>query len=151
MFTIDNNTFFSTVEVYIQKGMPVTLRVKGTSMFPLLRNERDLVEFHPFKEQELQRGAIVLFRHKQQFIMHRIIKRTGNELIIQGDGICGKYEQASVSDVIALVKTVIRVSGKNKEKAIACSSFQWRFLSASWMLLSPFRRYLLAIYRRLSL
>ncbi len=150
MITIENNMFFAIVEDYVGKGIPVTLQVKGNSMFPLLRNERDLVEFHPYNDGELKRGAIVLFRTDSGFIMHRIIKRSGNNFIIRGDGICKNCEYTTLKDIIAIVKTVTRISLKGRKKVIRCDSFKWRAISNIWLLFTPLRRYIIALLRRMT-
>ena len=43
MKTIPNDTFFACVEAELAEGRPVRFRLKGNSMYPLLRNGKDVV------------------------------------------------------------------------------------------------------------
>lgn len=43
MKIVANDTFFAWVEAEIAAGRPVRFRLKGNSMFPLLRNGKDVV------------------------------------------------------------------------------------------------------------
>ena len=54
MRKIPNELFFSRVEAEIAGGRPVRFRLKGWSMFPLLRDGRDEVVLYPCTEDELQ-------------------------------------------------------------------------------------------------
>lgn len=132
---VANKVLFSAVEEYIALGQSVLFRVKGTSMRPYLRSERDLVEFAPCDIDQLKKGDIVLFRYHGTYLMHRIRKRKGEKLCIQGDGVLANKEYPLTSDVIAIVRSVIRVADSGRRTAIPCASLRWRILSALWLIL----------------
>jgi hypothetical protein len=49
MKPIPNNLFFLWVEQEIADGRSVRFRLKGTSMLPLLRGDKDEIILHPCK------------------------------------------------------------------------------------------------------
>lgn len=59
MKCIPNDVFFAWVESEIAEGHSVRFRLKGQSMFPLLRNERDEVVLYPCHENELRPMDVV--------------------------------------------------------------------------------------------
>ena len=62
------------IEGKLEKGQKVTIPVKGISMLPFIRGERDLVELTAPDRSRLQRDDIVLFRTHGRWIMHRILR-----------------------------------------------------------------------------
>ena len=146
MITLPNKLFFEEIEEIIATGNPVTFKVKGNSMRPYLRNEKDAVILSPFRPEELLPGTIVLFRYHNKHTLHRIIKIKNDLLIIQGDGVCKRCEEAQKSDVIGIVSRIIRPNGKQVSPAGYLSRIYWR----CWRFLRPVRRYLLGGMRLLS-
>ncbi|MBE6648284.1 MAG: hypothetical protein E7614_02045 [Ruminococcaceae bacterium] len=63
--------------------------VKGTSMLPLLRQERDTVVVVPLCEMA-EKYDVVLFRMKENYILHRVIKIKKDRYIICGDNCISK-------------------------------------------------------------
>ena len=110
--TIPNEMFFATVEEMIGEGRSVEMTVKGFSMRPFLRNERDVVVLSPVGEKVLQRGMVVLFRYGGRHILHRIRKTDGERLLIEGDGNYRSVEVATKEDVVAYVSEVRLENGK---------------------------------------
>ena len=114
--------FFATVEEMIGEGRSVEMTVKGFSMRPFLRNERDVVVLSPVGEKVLQRGMVVLFRYGGRHILHRIRKTDGGRLLIEGDGNYRSVEVATKEDVVAYVSEVRLESGKK----LQYSDLGWR-------------------------
>lgn len=128
MRRIPNEQFFLWVENEIAEGRSVRFRLKGNSMYPLLRNGLDDVILYPCKNEELQPMDVILFRYKGKHLLHRIIKIDGNRLTMQGDGSIVTKEECLYSDVIGKIKAIVRPSGK----IIFLNSWQWQFLSFLW-------------------
>lgn len=120
MKAIPNDIFFAEVERLIAEGREVRMKVNGTSMRPFLQSGRDTVVLAPFSNEELTPGTIVLFRHHGKHILHRIIARDGENLIIQGDSV-PTTEKATIGDVVAIVKEVVRENGR----VVRNDSAQW--------------------------
>ena len=143
---ISNGEFFAVVEQAIGEGRSVTIPVKGASMHPFIRDGRDKVVLSPFAEPEIAVGAIVLFRFRGTYVMHRIISRDGERLTMQGDGNCIRTtETAALSDVVAIVRHVVKPSGRAVDCLSASQLRKFRF----WSMLNPVRRYIMALDRRI--
>lgn len=141
---LSNDQFFAWVEAEIAEGNPVRFRLKGQSMFPLLRNERDVVVLHPCKE-ELRPMDVVLFRYRGMHVLHRIIRREGDKLWLQGDGSYVAREECTTADVVGVVRAIIRPSGKQ----ISVDSWRWRYPSRWWRSLGVLRAPMLRVLHRI--
>lgn len=141
MKQIANNIFFEWVESEIAQGNPVQFRLKGTSMFPLLKDGKDKVILHPCSADELSPMDVILFRYNGKHLLHRILKIEGDKLIIQGDGSYIAKEQCTIKDVVGKVQTIIRPSGKS----ISVNSWRWKLPSRLWLSLTFIRTPLLRI------
>ena len=143
MNQIPNDAFFNLVEDEISNGRKVQFRIKGDSMSPLLRDNKDDIVLYPCVGDELSPMDIVLFRYKGKYLLHRIIRREGNRLYIQGDGSYIAKEECSIDDVIGKVQMIVRPSGK----IISVNSWQWRWLSYIWLKIRIIRNLLLRILK----
>ena len=126
--TISNHLFFSWVEDELAAGNEVRFKVKGVSMSPLLRNGKDEVVMVPCQADELKPMDVVLFRYRGGHLLHRIIRREGEQLWIQGDGSFVAVEQCDVKDVVGKLCRVYRPSGR----VICVKSKRWRWSSRLW-------------------
>jgi len=148
MKRIANPLFFAQVEELIAAGEEVQLRVKGYSMRPWLRNERETVVLQLHRDEELQPGAVVLFRYRGRHVLHRIIRRDGDRLTLAGDGNYRQEEHCTTGDVVAVVRRIVSPGGKVTE----CASSRWQRRSRWWLALPPLvRRYMLAVLARLGI
>lgn len=112
MKQIPNDLFFEWVESEIAQGRSVQIRLKGVSMYPLLREGKDEVILAACPSEELRPMDVVLFRYHGVHVLHRIIRRDGEMLTMQGDGSFSARETCAVEDVIGRVTNVIRPSDK---------------------------------------
>ena len=145
MKSIPNEIFFSWVEAEINEGRSVRFRLKGYSMLPLLRNNMDEVVLSPCRGDSLAPMDTVLFKYKGRHLLHRIIRREGDRLLIQGDGSYINKEECSVNDVIGKVQAIIRPSGKT----ITVDDWQWRLPSCLWQHAGLLRRPILRLLHRI--
>ncbi len=141
----------------LKEGQDVTINVRGASMLPFLSESRS--------DQVILEGAeactpdgrervkvnvndIVLFRLGDRYFLHRILKINDNDIAeIQGDGILNAKERCHRDLILARVTTIIR-SGKD---AINTKSSTYRRNVRIWMILKPFRRPMLWLWKRLFL
>lgn len=143
-----NDIFFAEVERLIGEGNDVTIPVKGHSMRPMMRSERDKVILSPVADEQISEGAVMLFRHHSNHVMHRIRKIEGESITFAGDGNYRIIEKAQKSDIVAIVSAIVRPSGAKVELNSKC----WRAYSALWLGLPAIvRRYILAITYRLKI
>lgn len=57
----------------------------GTSMLPLLRQRRDIVEIRAKGSERFKKYDVVLYKRGSKYILHRIIKVRPNDYVIVGD------------------------------------------------------------------
>ena len=145
---LKNDIFFAEVEELLDEGRQVTILVRGNSMLPLLRDGRDKVVLRKANDEDIRKGAVMLFRYRGSHVMHRVTRIEGDVVIFEGDGNYKVQEIALRKDIVAVVEAVVRPSGKR----IECSSRRWRFLSFMWLSQMRIeRRVILGIMRRLKL
>lgn len=141
--TFPNHILIPEVERLVNEGICVTMRVKGNSMLPFIRGGRDSVELQ--KAKLLRPKSIVLARLADgSYVVHRIIKLTGDDVELMGDGNLRGREHCKQTDVVAEVTQILR-----KGKTVSCSCRSERVKAGIWIKLLSVRRYLLAIYKRL--
>ena len=132
--------YMSGLETLLMEGREVEMTPKGSSMLPFIKGDRDSVVLtKPAKPFEV--GDIVLAKVGGRYIMHRIFSVEGNDLTLMGDGNIRGTESCASSDVIGLVTEIHKENGKVVKPG----------KGALWRTLMPFRRYILAIYKRVIL
>ncbi|MBQ7635379.1 MAG: S24/S26 family peptidase [Bacteroidaceae bacterium] len=143
--SLPNDKFVPQVRAFLEEGQPfVTFRVRGNSMRPFLEHERDCVAL--VLPGEIQRGDVVLAEvSPKHYVLHRVIIRHEDDLVLKGDGNSKGIETCRVSDVVA---TAVGFYRKGRRKADLVTGLKWRTYSRLWMWLAPVRRYLLALHRR---
>lgn len=141
---IPNDLFFAWVESELTEGRRVRFRLKGSSMFPLIREGRDEVVICPCTEDELHPMDVVLFRYRGKHVLHRILRKEGHRLLLQGDGSYVAREQCTTADVVGKLDEVIRPSGRS----VSVTDWQWRLSGRLWRSTGPFRGLLLRVLHR---
>ncbi len=143
--SIPNEILLPEVARLIEGGHTATIVVRGNSMNPFLVDRRDRITLGGFTPEDLQPGASILARDTTgRIVFHRIIRRYGETLILQGDGNLAQTEETSISQVMGLMTAAIR-----KGKKYPVGGKAWKCYSYWWLKLTPVRRWLLAIFRRL--
>lgn len=111
----------------LSEGKRVRFRVKGRSMFPLLKDGRDVVELALAKSVE--KGDLVLAQiTPKQYVLHRVIKKEGKELTLMGDGNLEIKEQCTYTDIVGKVVLIIRGS-----HCISSANILFRFYTMVWL------------------
>lgn len=130
----------------VSEGKTVSITAKGYSMNPFIMHMRDQIVLGPWTSEQIKKGSVVLVKDSRGcYLIHRIIKRQGNQLTLMGDGNIGIIETAKVQEVIALMHGVTK---KGRTYSVQC--LRWRLYSWFWKMLTPLRRYPLALWRRLN-
>lgn len=144
---VPNDILIAKVKEILDRGATATFRVKGYSMRIFLEHERDLVTLKAPIKENLRVGDVVLAEDSpRHYVLHRIIERTGNNLVLKGDGNVRGTETCTIDNVIGIVTHFYR---KGRQKSDTVEGWKWRTYSKVWLALSPMRRYILAIYRRI--
>ena len=143
--SIPNEILLPEVARLIKEGHTVTITVRGNSMNPFLVDRRDRVTLGDFTTEQLQPGVAVLARDlTERIVFHRIIRRNGNILILQGDGNLAQTEETDIGRVMGVMTEAMR-----KDKRYTADGKVWKLYSYWWMKLYPARRWLLALFRRI--
>ena len=96
---------------------------------------------------DLEPMDVVLFRYRGTHVLHRIIQRTGDDLLIQGDGSIVAMEQCTVNDVVGKVTGICRPSGK----IVSVENWKWKLSSRLWRTSNSMRKFLLRVAYKLFL
>ncbi len=142
---VANEIIFEGIAEIISRGESAVIKTKGASMRPFITGERDSIELVAV-EAELRVGDIVLARigDPVRYVVHRVVELRGDEVVMMGDGNLLYTERCDKEAVIARVTAII----KPNRRVDPNSRFN-RLKAYIWGVLLPFRRYLLAIARRL--
>lgn len=93
------------IEEVISTGGEFRLYPRGTSMLPLIKQGKDSVIL--VKPSLLSVNDIILYKRKnEQFVLHRIVKINGKDLVICGDNQTNLEYGITVDDVIAKVSAI---------------------------------------------
>ena len=141
---IANSILLSEVSRQLQQGKDVKLRVKGMSMTPFIRHQRDSVILSPLTGLP-SRGDIILAEITPGFyVLHRVLKATMQQIILMGDGNLKGVEKCAPEHVCGIVTTILR----DDLKSINPQLNKWKMCASLWRIALPVRRILLAIYRK---
>lgn len=129
---------------FMEEGHTVTLRLKGFSMRPFLEDNRDKALMTLATNPQV--GDPVLAEvGDRHYVLHRIIRIDGDRVTLRGDGNLG-IERCRLQDVKGAVIGFYR---KGRTTLDRTDGYKWKVYSWIWTRLFPFRRYLLAFYRRI--
>lgn len=141
---VTNELLLTEVTDLLRKGEQVVLKVKGNSMLPYIVGWRDSVKIKSFGSYS--KFDVVLARTSMGvFVLHRIIDISADNVVLMGDGNVKGVEQCKLADISGRVIEVI-----NGDKIIDYNTESVKRKGYIWYKLRPVRRYLLAIYRRVS-
>ena len=140
---LPNDLFLAEVRELMADGHTVTLRVRGNSMRPFLEDKRDSIIIAA--TTHIRVGDAVLAEIRPgTYVFHRIIALDGDNVTLMGDGNVRGTEHCLRENVVANAVGFIR-----KGRTYSPESKKWRRYSRFWMRVTPIRRWLLAIFRRL--
>lgn len=136
----------NNIEELVEVGSLFKIVVRGYSMLPLLGFGRDTIILRRIDTLEDITNRIVMFRSdKGRIVVHRVISVDGDMVSLRGDGNLYQVERIARKDVIAVLESVIRESGKE----VSCTTPQWHSKERVWLSLPLWiRRYTLALLRR---
>ena len=99
----------------------------GTSMMPLLRQRKDLIEIRK-KERKIKKYDVALYKRDDKYILHRCIKVTPDGYVFAGDHNAFKEYDVTDDMIIGLMSRVIRDG-----REINLSSVSYRLYSFLWV------------------
>lgn len=124
------------------QSVPVMFKVNGTSMFPFISKQKDIVVLYPVRERP-KIGDIVLvpgIRKGGNYVLHRVYKIKGDKCRTIGDACLLPDEWIETGSILGKVYKI------QKEKlVINCENRFWKLIFRLWLLLLPVRKPLLRI------
>lgn len=137
----DNEVLFDEISALLADGKDVTVTVKGRSMMPFLVGGRDHVTLRRGAES-IRRGSVVLARVSGggSVVLHRVIRRSGDKLVLQGDGNRVQTETADVASVAGVAVSFVR-----KGKTYPAQGLVWRAYSLFMAAFMSLRRLLIKL------
>lgn len=131
-----------SIENLLAEDAVLPLYVSGSSMNPFLISRRDIVYLNAFKESDLSKGSIILFKRKDgSLVLHRI-RKILDEGRVQVNGDAQTWcETVNKSQILA---TVIEIERKGKRKK--ADSFYWNSINSLWKMLYPLRSVMMRIW-----
>ena len=141
-----NDTIARLVEEQLgQAGGTAVLRVRGNSMWPFLRDNRDRVMLRASAAERVRVGDVLFFRYEGRYLLHRVVRRLRDGWLLRGDNCWTRHvERCREEDVIGVVTRVWR-----GEREWSCASWTWRCASRVWMATYALRVAVMAVRRRL--
>ena len=116
--------------------------ITGTSMLPLLKEGRDLVELESCSQERLKKGNVVLYKKNDgTLVLHRIIKTENREFFtVLGDHQFNNDERVNNNQIIAVACGFFIKGRYVNEKT------RWyRLYKKIWLCNLNFRRIILAV------
>jgi len=138
---VANDILIPELARLLSEGKEVRFTPSGVSMRPFIEGDKDSVILEPVIDAP-RRGDMILAQvetlcGRQTYVLHRLIRISGDTFVLQGDGNLGGEEYCKRGDIIGRVKRI--ESPKGRQKPITRGYL--------WFWLKPVRKWLLKIYR----
>ena len=118
---------YSTYEEELRKNGKIIHTNVGTSMMPLLRQNRDVMIIER-PNGRLKKYDVPLYKRKNgQYVLHRILKVREHDYVICGDHCVTKEYGITDNEIIGVLTGVIRDG-----KTITMDSFSYKFYYHLW-------------------
>lgn len=138
---VSDETIIAEAIRLVESGASITFPVSGKSMLPFIVGESESLILQ--KPESIKIGDVVLaFVDNNRYVIHRVVKISGENIEVMGDGNLVQREYCKLNDVKAIATHAVNQSGK---KRYLYSTGQ-KIFSKLWITLQPIRKYLLKIY-----
>ena len=134
---------YSFEEMLSERGY-IVYTCNGTSMMPLLRQHRDVIEIRPKGEHRCRKYDVVLYKRGENYILHRILRVLPDGYIITGDN--NTFLEYDIKDV-QIIGVMVRLVRDGKE--IHMTDRKYRLYVHLWCDCYPVRMFLLRVKRKL--
>ena len=129
--------YVSFEELLEKEGCIVYTNV-GTSMMPLLRQRRDIIEIHRKEPGRCKKYDVVLYKRGNKYILHRIIRVTPDGYVIAGDHNTFKEYDITDEKILGVMTRVIRDG-----KSVTADSLPYKIYYHIWVDFYPVRVFIL--------
>ena len=131
-----------TPEKMLSEWGYIVYTIKGTSMMPLLRQYRDIIEIRPKGEHRCKKYDVVLYKRGKNYILHRVLRVLPDGYIIAGDH--NTFLEYDIKDE-HIIGVMVRMIRDGKE--ISMTDKKYRLYVHLWCDFYPVRMGLLRIRR----
>ena len=115
-------------EEYLARYGSLTYTIVGTSMLPLIRQDRDLITVVP-KEGRCRVGDVVLYRRPPtRWVLHRVVAVRPEGYLTLGDN-CVAREHAAEDDVIAVMTGFVRDGRAHAVDELGYRAYTWAIVA----------------------
>lgn len=135
MHLVENEILIPEMGRLLKGGQQVVFTPGGVSMRPFIEGGKDVVTLEYPKE--IRVGDILLCKVGERYVLHRLLVIEGETLRLKGDGNVTGGEVCRREDVLGRVVGIRSPKGRLKPLT----------RGRLWHWLSPWRKYLLKIYR----
>ena len=139
MHLVENEILIPEMGRLLKGGQQVVFTPGGVSMRPFIEGGKDSVTMEYPAPDTIRVGDILLCRVGERYVLHRLIRINGDTLHLKGDGNIIGGEVCRRDDVIGRVIGIRSPKGRQKPLT----------RGRVWHYLSPVRKYLLKVYRKL--
>ena len=143
---LDNHYSEPQIEVYSfedlleEKGYIVYTNV-GTSMLPLLRERRDIIEIRPLADRRPQKYDVLLYKRGSMYILHRVLKVSEDGYVIAGDH--NTFVERDVTDDMILGR-MTRIIRDGRE-ILVDEDWKYKLYSHLWVDFFPIKCLILRV------
>lgn len=124
-----------TIEDLLARDGCLVYKVRGTSMEPMLRQDRDLVVIRS-SSLRLQKFDVTLYKRGGSYVLHRVIRVCEDHYLIRGDN---TYNVEYVPDQ-AVLGVLTDFTRKGRQHSVTETGY--RIYVHIWHAIYPFRRVL---------
>ena len=143
---LDMKDIYEIIKIAFDNNQSAVFKVRGMSMFPLLRDRRDSVRLEKITSAPKKRDIILYKRDNGQFVLHRIVKVKNNLYTLVGDNQGIKEYPIREDQILGVVSSIIR---KGKEIDLKKSKM-YKIYSVLWCSNIFIRRVILKIMHTLN-
>ena len=97
-----------TPEELLEKNLYILYTNVGTSMLPLLRQRRDIIEIHKKEPGRCKKYDVVLYKCRDKYVLHRILMVRKNDYVICGDHSIRREYGITDAQILGVMTRVIR-------------------------------------------
>lgn len=124
----------STLEQLINDNSYVVYRNVGSSMMPLIRQNKDLLVIRKKTSERLKKGDIPLYKRENNYVLHRIIKVTKTGYICCGDNRYSREYDVVDDMIIGVLSEIVR-----NGEVVDFNSFKYKAYSFAMTDLFPLK------------
>lgn len=130
---------FSVISDILSQGGKAWITVTGMSMYPFLREDKDMVELSSGDFESIKRGDIILIKRRTgAYVLHRVLRKENKCFYMIGDAQKWVEGPLDPDQLIAVVSKI-----KRGRFEIKCTNIVWTLLTRVWLNVIPFRHWFL--------